>query len=318
MFIELTLLLFCGVIILCFVVSYKVRPILIRGSHIIVTGGSSGIGLSVAVKLVKRGASVTIFARDEEKLKNAVEQMEKVRCDKTQKITYQSVDVSDWNAVEAGVQTAALINDNKIDVLICSAGVTKPERFYEAEISSLSWICNINYLGSAYCTRAVIPFMKAQKCGRIVYVSSILGLMGFPGYAAYSSTKFALKGLAESLDIELAPWNIHFSIACPPNVDTPMFKEEEKIKPPETKILEASKLHISPDIVADGILKSFQSWRFLIYSDMDSFCLASLAGGFSPASFSELLAQIFLSPVLRIVSLFERKKYRDIFRRYHK
>jgi len=226
--------------------------------------------------------------------------------------------VSDWNAVEAAVQKAALINNNKIDGLICSAGVTKPERFSETEISSLSWLCHINYLGSAYCTRAVIPYMKTQKCGRIVYVSSIVGLMGFPGYAGYSSSKFALKGLAESLDIELAPWNIHFSIACPPNVDTPMFKEEEKIKPPETKILEESKLPISPDIVADDILKSFQSWRFLIYSDMDSFFLCSLAGGFSPASFSELLAQIFLSPLIRIVSLFERKKYRDIIIKYHK
>jgi len=318
MILESLIALFCIIIIVCFVVAKKVRPIVLKGKHIIITGGSSGIGLSIGIKLVRKGCSVTIFSRDEEKLKKALEELEKVRCDKGQKIAYESVDVSNFKAVESAIQKAALMNNNHIDILICSAGVTKPERFYETDIGALSWLSEINYLGSAYCTRAVIPYMKTQKHGRIVYVSSILGLMGFPGYAGYCASKFALKGLAESLDIELSPWNIHFSIACPGNVDTPMFKEEQRIKPEETKKLEESKLPISPDIVANAIIQSFQSWRFLIYSDMDSFVLSTLSGGFCPANFTELIAQIFLSPILRIVSMFERKKYRDTFVQYHK
>jgi len=304
------------VIIVCYALSYKVAPIVLSGKHVIITGGSSGIGLSLSVKLVKKGCSVTIFARDEQKLKSAGVQLEKYRTDKDQKIGYFVVDVSDYKAVESAVQKSALNNNNHIDILICSAGVTKPERFHEADLSAIPWLMNINYLGSVYCTHAVIPYMKPQKSGRIVYVSSLLGLMGFPGYAGYSATKFALKGFAESLDVELAPWNIHFSISCPGNVDTPMFEEEEKIKPAETKLLEEGK-PISPDVVADRIIESFHSWRFLIYSDMNSFFLSSLSGGFAPANFTESLCQFFLSPILRIVSLMERKKYRDTIIKYN-
>jgi len=304
------------VIIICYALAYKVAPIALSGKHVIITGGSSGIGLSLAVKLVKKGCSVTIFARDEQKLKSALVQLEKNRTNKEQKIGYYAVDVSDYKAVEGAIQKSALNNNNHIDILICSAGVTKPERFHEADNSALPWLININYLGSANCTHSVVPYMKSQKSGRIVYVSSILGLMGFPGYAGYSASKFALKGFAESLDVELAPWNIHFSISCPGNVDTPMYEEEEKIKPAETKKLEEGK-PISPDVVADRIIDSFHSWRFLIYSDMNSFFLSSLAAGFAPANFSELLCQFFLSPILRLVSLMERKKYRDTIIKYN-
>jgi len=136
--------------------------------------------------------------------------MEKERCDRSQSIRYYAVDVSDHKAVEEAVQKAALNNDNQIDILICSAGVSKPQRFHENDASAIPWLAGINYLGSVYCTHSVIPYMKSQKSGRIVYVSSLLGLMGFPGYAGYAATKFALKGFAESLDVELAPWNINF------------------------------------------------------------------------------------------------------------
>jgi len=306
------------VIIICYALAYKVAPIVLSGKHVIITGGSSGIGLSLAVKLVKKGCSVTLFARDEQKLKSAVVKLEKNRADKEQKIGYFVVDVSDYKAVESATQKSALNNNNHIDILICSAGVTKPERFHEADNSAVPWLMNINYLGSANCTHAVIPYMKSQKSSRIVYVSSLLGLMGFPGYAGYSASKFALKGFAESLDVELAPWNIHFSIACPGNVDTPMFEEEEKIKPAETKKLEeGNSKPISPDVVADRIIESFHSWRFLIYSDLNSFFLTSLSGGFAPANFSEVLCQFFLSPILRLVSLMERKKYRETIINYN-
>jgi len=301
----------------CYFLHYSVKSIVLKGKHVVITGGSSGIGLSLALKLVKKGCSVTIFARDEKKLFVAVEAMEKFRCDKSQKISCHVVDVSDHIAVEEAVQKAALNNNNQIDILICSAGVTKPQRFHENDISAIPWLTGINYLGSVYCTHSVIPYMKSQKSGRIVYVSSLTGLMGFPGYAGYSATKFALKGFAESLDVELAPWNINFSIACPGNVDTPMFAEEQKIKPEETKILEEGQKPISPDVVADYIIQSFDRWRFLIFSDMDSFFVTSLCGGFAPASFIELLSQFFLSPILRLVAMTERRKYRQTIIKHH-
>jgi 3-dehydrosphinganine reductase len=301
------------ILVVLYFISYKVQSISLKGKHVIVTGGSSGIGFVVADELVKRGCSVSIFARDESKLVRAIEDLEKHRIDKDQKIIKISVNVGDFHSVERAVKQAAEINNNHIDILICSAGVTKPEIFTETDIGNISWLSEINYLGSVYCTRAVLPYMKLKKSGRIVFVSSILGLMGFPGYAGYCASKFALKGFAESLDVECAPWNIYFSISCPGNVDTPMFEEEQKIKPVPTKKLEEGKLPIAPIIVANAIINSFHSWRFLIHSDADSFFISSLSAGFGPASFTELVSQFFLSPILRIVSMFERKKYRDVF-----
>jgi len=188
----------------------------------------------------------------------------------------------------------------------------------ETDIKKMSNLANINYLGSLYCTRAVAPFMQKQKQGRIIYVSSILGLMGFPGYACYSPTKFALRGLAESLQSEFAPWNINFSISCPGNVDTPMFEEEEKTKPEETKKLEHGKTPAKPEAVASGIIDSLNSWRFFIPSCTDGWLVSIVSGGFSPASFREILLQFFVSPVLRIVSLTEMRKYRQAVVDYHK
>jgi len=96
-----------------------------------------------------------------------------------------------------------------------------------------------------------------------------------------------------------------------------MFTEEQKIKPEETKQLEESKKPISPDVVADCIIQSFDQWRFLISSDMDSFFVTSLCAGFAPASFTELLCQFFLSPILRLVAMLERRNYRQTITKYH-
>jgi 3-dehydrosphinganine reductase len=81
----------------------------------------------------------------------------------------------------------------------------------------------LNYLGGVYCTRSVIESMKKRKFGRIMFVSSQAGQIGIFGYTSYSASKFALKGLAESLQMEVKPYNIYVSIAYPPDTDTPGF-----------------------------------------------------------------------------------------------
>jgi len=97
-----------------------------------------------------------------------------------------------------------------------------------------------------------------------------------------------------------------------------MFVEEEKQKPEETKKLENGKTPAKPESVADGIIKSLSSWRFLIPSDTDSFLVSIVAAGFGPACFSELVVQFFLSPIVRVVSMTEMKKYRKAVVDHHK
>lgn len=88
----------------------------------------------------------------------------------------------------------------------------------------------VNYLGGVYCTKSVVDSMKSRKFGRILFVSSQAGQIGVYGYTAYSATKFAIRGLAEALQMELKPFNIYISVSYPPDTDTPGFKEELKDK----------------------------------------------------------------------------------------
>jgi 3-dehydrosphinganine reductase len=301
-FYILLIAIFLGVL---WYLSIRPPPVRIEGSHMIVTGGSSGIGLSLAVELSKRGANVTIIARDKGKLKLAREKIESVKKNENQLILDYSVDVSDYKSVTLSIEDSINKNSGKIDVLIASAGDTRPERFDDIDISNFNHLMKVNYLGSVYCTKTVIPFMKEKNRGRIIYVSSLVGLMGYPSYSGYSASKFALRGLAESLALEYCPWNINFSISIPPNVDTPMYKEEEKIKPPETKALEGEHSVASAEDIALSIIDSLKSYKFFIPYGMDGTLVSWVAGsGFSPGSFREVLCQVFFGGILRIVSMF--------------
>jgi 3-dehydrosphinganine reductase len=84
----------------------------------------------------------------------------------------------------------------------------------------------VNYLGSVYCTKSVVDSMKQRRFGRIVFVSSQAGQIGIFGYTAYSSTKFALRGLAEALQMELKPYNVFITLAYPPDTNTPGLEAE--------------------------------------------------------------------------------------------
>jgi len=125
-----------------------------------------------------------------------------------------------------------------------------------------------------------------------------------------------MRGLVESVRAELAPWNIEFSIACPPNVDTPMYAEENKYKPPEIKELEGKTTVVSPQRVAADIVGSLTRWRYFITTGTDSWLVCTASASSSPASFSELLAQILIAPILRIVFRFEVEGVRKKMRTY--
>eukprot|EP01124_Arcella_intermedia_P029332 TRINITY_DN6172_c0_g1_i1.p1 TRINITY_DN6172_c0_g1~~TRINITY_DN6172_c0_g1_i1.p1 ORF type:complete len:270 (+),score=64.13 TRINITY_DN6172_c0_g1_i1:78-887(+) len=266
----LTILLVCFVlwVVAVYFLSDSAPPVSLNGAHVVISGGNSGIGLSVAIEVAKRGASVTILARDKKKLLEAKEIIQH-HIKEGRKVIDVSVDVTNYESVRSAIEEAALANQSRIDVLVCSAGVTNVERFLETDMKKTGFVSEVNYLGSLYCTRAAVPFMQKHKGGRIIYVSSLLGLLGFPGYSTYVPTKFAVRGLAESLQSELSPWNIWFSVSVPGNVDTPMFLEEEKTKPPETKFLETGNKAVHPDKVALLIVESLKNWRFVRFCEME-------------------------------------------------
>lgn len=221
----------------------------VKNKHIVITGGSSGIGKSLAILLARRGAHVTILARNQQKLKVALDEIEKVRENEQQKIKSVSVDVSDYVALRKEFDAL-----DPIFGLINCAGLAICGKVEEISLEEVKTMVDVNYLGTLYPIQLVVPKMKQQKEGFVVLTASQVALMGMFGYSVYSSCKFALRGLAESLDMELKPYGISVTLALPPDTDTPGFEIENLKKPTETKLLSESGGLYQPDEVAKKIL----------------------------------------------------------------
>ena len=115
---------------------------------------------------------------------------------------------------------------------------------------------DINYMGAVHAIRGCLQSMKARRKGKIAVVSSVAGFVGLFGYTGYSASKFALRGFAEALQMEVKPFNISVTVSFPPDTDTPCLEEENKIKPTETKLIGETAGVFKPEDVAESIMKS--------------------------------------------------------------
>ncbi|XP_023608424.1 3-ketodihydrosphingosine reductase isoform X5 [Myotis lucifugus] len=140
-------------------------------------------------------------------------------------------------------------------MLVNCAGMSISGKFEDLEVSTFEKLMSINYLGSVYPSRAVITTMKERRVGRIVFLASQAGQVGLFGFTAYSSSKFAIKGLAEALQMEVKPYNVYVTVAYPPDTDTPGFAEENKTKPLETRLISETTSICTPEQVAKQIVK---------------------------------------------------------------
>lgn len=275
-------------------------------THVVITGGSSGIGLATATMLRQKGCSVSIIARDEKKLADAKAEIDSKTAGCGGELHTASGDVSNLEQIQSVISSCCAKFGNRVDVLIASAGISRPGLLEEVEIGMYERMMRINYLGSLYATLAVIPLMKKQKFGRLVYVSSLSGLTSMIGFAGYAASKFAVRGFAESVQMEFKPYNIYVSLVNPPDVDTPMLKEEMQWKPEETKILSADGGLFSAEDLAADIVSSIRSWRFMVNTGFDGWLLGLASTSLSTPcpTVMRALVEIFMSSILRFVALF--------------
>ncbi|MGB3500809.1 MAG: SDR family oxidoreductase [Mesorhizobium sp.] len=245
-----------------------------------ITGGSSGIGLAIALKLAARGHPVVLFARDGAKLERARETI--MAAAPGAAVAIYCVDVGDANAAVAVFQQA-IDECGTPGWAIASAGIAEPGLFLEQPLSRMQAQMDINYGGSLRFAHAVAPVMARAGGGKLVFISSGSAFIGLFGYAGYGPTKFAVRGLAETLRIELAQAGVHVTLAYPPDTDTPQLAAEEKLKPAATKAITSSGGVLSAEAVAASILRAADANRFLATPGWQMTALACLHSLIAPA-----------------------------------
>lgn len=250
-------------------------------NHALITGGSSGIGRAIAQRLVQSGSNVCLIARTESRLDAVKAELELLKCRANQQIVVISADVSEQQQIELSIQSA-IGQLGPPDLLITSAGIAHPGYFTELPVGIFEQTMRINYLGTLYCVKSVLPSMIQQKKGHIVMISSGVGLVGMYGYTPYSPSKFAVRGLAESLRGELKVSGLRLSIVYPPDTDTPQLEVENLIKPLETKQITATAETLSAEQVAKAILKSIERNAFEITPGLEMSLLLRLHSLLSP------------------------------------
>jgi 3-dehydrosphinganine reductase len=169
-----------------------------------------------------------------------------------------------------------------VDVLITSAGVARPGYFEEVPVEVFERTMAVNYFGTVYPLKAIIPAMRQRGSGAVVLISSGAGLVGLFGYTPYAPTKFALRGLAEALRGELKATGVRIAIVYPPDTDTPQLAEENLTKPVETQALTAGGGRWTADAVARVTLEGLARGKFAITPGFQLTALLWLQSGLAP------------------------------------
>jgi len=244
----------------------------LAGRHVLITGGSSGIGLATARGLAALGAHVVVVARDRARLDAAAAEIDAVKHPDALPCLVLACDVTDPAQVAEAFEMLRRA-DRQPDILINSAGIPEPGYFDRQGIEVFDRQMRVNYLGTVRMIQHALPAMIARGGGHIVNVSSAAGFLGVFGYSGYAASKFAVWGLSEVLRGELRRYGIGVSVVCPPDTDTPQWREENKIKPPETKAISGSVRPLTADAVADAIVRGIARRRFHILPGVETKCL---------------------------------------------
>jgi 3-oxoacyl-[acyl-carrier protein] reductase len=184
----------------------------------IVTGAGRGIGHAIALRLANEGARVASVSRTEANAKRTADEINASRADAAK---YYAVDVADYAAVqEVGAQI--LEDFGKIDILVNNAGVTRDRLAMRMSIEDWDTVINTNLRGAFNFTQAIVRAMIKQRSGRIINITSVIGLIGNAGQTNYAASKAGLIGFTKSLARELASRNITVNAVAPGFIATGM------------------------------------------------------------------------------------------------
>lgn len=184
----------------------------------IITGAGRGIGHAIAVRLASEGARVACVSRSEENARRTAEELNVARADTAKPY---AVDVADHAAVQR-IGAQILEDFGKIDVLVNNAGVTRDGLAMRMSIEDWDTVINTNLRGAFNFTQSILRSMIKQRSGRIINITSVIGLIGNAGQTNYAASKAGLIGLTKSLARELASRNITVNAVAPGFIVTDM------------------------------------------------------------------------------------------------
>jgi len=238
-----------------------------QNKNVVLTGGSSGIGRRVAVRLAEAGASVFLLARRHGPLEETVALLESSRQSPKQVFRAAPVDVGNREAVETAI--AGLLGEFDLDVLINNAGIAHAESLERTGPEVFVAMMQTNYFGTVWPTRALVPHFRNRGRGHIANVASLVGVLGFFGYAAYAPSKFAVMGFSDVIRNELRACGVRVTVLLPPDTDTPQLAEENRAKPAQTRAINGTVRTMDPDDVALALLRGMAAGRYHVVPGRD-------------------------------------------------
>lgn len=258
-----------------------------RGAICVVTGAASGIGRSAALRLADEGARLVLTDVDADGLAGVTKEC---RDKGVTVLASETIDLTDHEAVAAFGERVVAANGAP-DAIFHVAGNSAWGRPDLLEHRVWRSMVEVNLMGTIHVIEAFIPaMMAARKPGAVVMVSSAAGLLGLPWHAAYSAAKFGIRGIAEVLRFDLAPYDIGVHLVCPGAVDTPLVGSIEiagvdRSNPEVAKTAAQFQRHaVTPDQAAESMIEGVRKGRYIVYTSPD-IRLAFAAQKFAPPAY---------------------------------
>ncbi len=216
-----------------------------KGRSVLVTGASSGIGRLLALRMAAMGARLALVARREDELEGLAAEIRAGGGEARALVC----DVSNREQALATAERAEA-ELGSIDVLVNNAGYGHHRRFLEWDLEDMERMMRVNYFGTLYFTKALLPAMVEAGRGWLVFISSVAGRIAPADETAYAASKHAMVGLASSLSLEVEDAGVHVLTVCPGAIRTPFFDDEALARLPAV----ARRQMAEPEGLVDAIL----------------------------------------------------------------
>lgn len=244
----------------------------LSGARTLITGAAGGIGRATALRAAREGAVVFLTDHDAAGLEETVALL---REHGGRVLGFQAVDVTDHDAVQA-MADRAHAEHGSFDIVMNVAGISTWGTVDQLSHDDWRRLVEVNLMGPIHVIEAFVPpMMTAGRGGHLVNVSSAAGLFGLPWHAAYSATKFGLRGVSEVLRFDLRPHGIRVSLVCPGAVATPLVDTVRIVgvdrDDPEVRALTQrfTRHAVTPEKAAEAIIRGVRRNRFWVYTSRD-------------------------------------------------